>query len=61
MSGLTIEQLAIKETDNFNAWMRNTIQNVEYCSNEKMTKGYERVYNNYIRLSLTYGNKCFQK
>ncbi len=35
---MTTEQLAIKETDKFNSWMRNTIQNVEYCSNEKMER-----------------------
>jgi hypothetical protein len=54
---MTIEQKAIEETDRFNTWMRNTIQNVQYCSNEKMTEGYNRVYNNYIRLELAYGKK----
>ena len=58
---MTTEQLAIKETDRFNTWMRNTIQNVEYCSNEKMTKGYERVYNNYMKLELAYGKRRNKK
>jgi hypothetical protein len=58
---MTIEQLAFKETDRFNTWMRNTIQNVQYCSNEKMTEGYNRVYNNYLRLELSYGERRNKK
>lgn len=58
---MTTEQLAIKETDKFNTWMRKTIQNVEYCSNEKMTEGYTRVYDNYMRLELAYGKRSVKK
>jgi hypothetical protein len=57
---MTIEQQAINETDKFNTWMRKTVQSSGYCSNEKMTEGYTRVYNNYIKLELAYG-KCRTK
>ena len=58
---MTTEQLAINETEKFNLWMRDKIQNVQYCSNEKMTEGYNRVYNNYMRLELAYGKRHDKK
>jgi hypothetical protein len=54
---MTIEQLAFKETEKFSEWMRNTVRSVQYCSNEKMTEGYNRVYNNYLRMELAYGKR----
>jgi len=41
--------------------MRNKIQNVQYCNSEKMIEGYNRVYNNYMRLELAYGKRHDKK
>lgn len=54
---MTIEQLAFKETEKFSEWMRNKVQSAQYCNNEKMVEGYNRVYNNYLRMELAYGKR----
>lgn len=54
---MTIEQLAFKETEKFSEWMRNKVRSAQYWNNEKMVEGYNRVYNNYLRMELAYGKR----
>jgi hypothetical protein len=58
---MTVEQLAIKEAEKFNTWMIKKIHNTQYCSNSKMSEGQIRVYDNYLKLELSYGKRRNKK
>ena len=47
---MTNEQLAFKEAQAFEVWMRDTIKSVHYADNKSMTEAYDRVFNNSLEI-----------
>ena len=47
---MTEKQLAFKETEAFESWMRETIKSVHYADNDKMAEAYSRVFNNALEI-----------
>lgn len=49
---MTKEQLAFKETEAFEVWMRETVKSVHYADNDKMAEAYNRVFTNTLELTI---------
>jgi hypothetical protein len=49
---MTEKQLAFKETEAFESWMRDTIKSVHYADNDKMAEAYDRVFNNALEITI---------
>ena len=47
---MTNEQLAFKETQAFEVWMRDTVKSIHYANNNSMTDAYNRVFNNSLEI-----------
>jgi hypothetical protein len=47
---MTNEQLAFKEVNKFEVWMRETIDSIYYKDDERMDKAYDRVFNNSLEI-----------
>lgn len=49
---MTAEQLAFKEVQAFEIWLRETVNTVHYADNEKMAEAYNRVFTNTLELTI---------
>jgi hypothetical protein len=52
---MTKEQLAFKEIEAFEIWMRETVKTIHYADNTRMAQAYDRVFNNTLELTIYEG------
>ena len=49
---MTQEKLAFQEALAFEVWMRDIVKTVHYADNDRMTKAYDRVFNNTLEIKI---------